>query len=75
MKCRVCGCTHFRPCEPPCGWQSPGLCTTCASAVMAIGKWHEEANRASVSALIREFRAYVQEPFVALSKLARGARR
>jgi hypothetical protein len=42
---------------------------------MAIGKWHEEANRASVSALIREFRAYVQEPFVALSKLARGARR
>ena len=29
MKCRVCGCTYFNPCNPPCGWAEPHLCTTC----------------------------------------------
>ena len=29
MTCRVCGCTHFTPCDPPCAWAEPGLCTAC----------------------------------------------
>ncbi|PCI47174.1 MAG: hypothetical protein COB49_07500 [Alphaproteobacteria bacterium] len=30
MACRVCGCTYFNPCNPPCAWAEPHLCTTCA---------------------------------------------
>ena len=32
--CRICGCTHFKPCNPPCSWvpvdqgKAP-LCSTC----------------------------------------------
>ncbi|MBL4800738.1 MAG: hypothetical protein JKY45_02520 [Emcibacter sp.] len=29
MACRICGCTHFTPCDPPCAWAEPGLCTAC----------------------------------------------
>jgi hypothetical protein len=29
-RCRSCGCTHTSPCEPPCSWSEPGLCSACA---------------------------------------------
>lgn len=28
-KCRVCGCTYFRPCKGGCYWVEPNLCSCC----------------------------------------------
>jgi NTP pyrophosphatase (non-canonical NTP hydrolase) len=28
-KCRVCGCTYFRPCEEGCHWVGPDICSYC----------------------------------------------
>lgn len=75
MKCRVCKCTHNQPCEPPCGWEMPGLCTSCAGVIRALGGWYEGAHKASIAALLREFKAYLEDPFVQVSRQARGARR
>jgi hypothetical protein len=36
-KCRVCGCTHDKACEPPCWWEEPDLCSTCAQAAATSG--------------------------------------
>jgi hypothetical protein len=74
MKCRVCGCTEERPCDPPCEWYSAGLCSTCARAVAALLFWSEEANRPSIAALTREYRAAKDAPFHKLSAAARGVR-
>jgi hypothetical protein len=54
VRCRVCGCTEREPCNPPCGWLEVDLCTSCASAVLAITGWLEGAYRANVSGLLRE---------------------
>lgn len=27
--CRKCACSEFDPCDPPCGWAGPELCTSC----------------------------------------------
>ncbi len=53
MKCMICSCTHERPCEPPCGWAAPGLCTTCAALVLQLGHWFESAYRAGPNRLVR----------------------
>jgi len=48
--CRVCGCTEYEPCEPPCGWADEELCTACegrpaelydalAGCVLAMALW------------------------------------
>lgn len=29
-RCRVCGCTENHPCDPPCSWVEPDLCSECA---------------------------------------------
>lgn len=28
LTCRVCGCSAWSACTPPCSWQSPGLCSS-----------------------------------------------
>lgn len=28
--CRVCGCSHYDPCEEGCWWVEPDLCSACA---------------------------------------------
>lgn len=28
-KCRVCGCTHYRPCDGGCSWVEVDLCSNC----------------------------------------------
>ena len=28
--CRVCGCTHYTPCDGGCYWVEPDLCSSCA---------------------------------------------
>lgn len=30
--CRGCGCTETDPCDPPCHWVQPELCSACAPA-------------------------------------------
>lgn len=27
--CRVCGCTEFNACQPPCWWVEDDLCSAC----------------------------------------------
>ena len=27
--CRKCGCSWFQPCDPPCSWVEPDLCSSC----------------------------------------------
>jgi hypothetical protein len=56
LKCRVCGCTEERPCEPPCAWDDleGDLCTTCDDAIAAIVEWAYAARRANRTALLRE---------------------
>lgn len=34
--CRVCRCTHSRPCATGCGWAGADLCTICADILDAI---------------------------------------
>jgi hypothetical protein len=53
-RCRVCSCNHFHPCEPPCGWTEPDLCSNCAETVAVIMAWAEAAHRPNKTALWRE---------------------
>lgn len=57
MKCRVCKCSHREPCNPPCAWESAGLCTNCADAIRAILAWRDAAVQPSTAALLREVKA------------------
>lgn len=38
IHCRVCGCTVFTPCDPPCAWEESDLCSNpgCLALVGAI---------------------------------------
>ena len=62
MKCRVCKCTYEQPCNPPCAWAEPELCTTCRDAACAVAEWMAAGHRPSVSALIREAVAMAAGP-------------
>jgi len=75
MKCRVCGCTEVRACQPPCSWAGPFICSNCHNAVSALRQWKEGANRANMTALLRELELQWEDPFLACSRAARGARR
>ena len=54
MRCKICGCTEQDPCNPPCAWDTPGVCTTCATAAEALADWLREAVRPKKAALWRE---------------------
>ena len=56
-RCRVCGCSEREPCEPPCGWDQPGLCTGCAITIDALAEWLRGAHRVKWAALWREVAA------------------
>jgi hypothetical protein len=58
MKCRVCGCSENRPCDPACEWTRENLCSTCAMTIAALGWWRQSAVRPSLAALLREYRKY-----------------
>ena len=30
QRCRVCGCTHYNPCDGGCWWVEDDLCSACA---------------------------------------------
>jgi hypothetical protein len=53
-RCRVCRCTEQFPCNPPCAWFDPSLCTSCALVVEALAAWVEGAHVAVTAALWRE---------------------
>ena len=55
VKCRVCGCTDVRACDPPCSWREDDLCSGCDDAVKHLMYWAEGANKANKFALLREF--------------------
>ncbi len=53
-RCRVCRCTQREPCNPPCSWHEPGLCSSCHELAETIRNWMDyTALRASFYALIR----------------------
>lgn len=54
--CRVCGCTQERACADSCSWITDDLCSTCATAILAIQQWMEKAYRPAGVRLIREAR-------------------
>jgi hypothetical protein len=33
--CSECGCTELDPCDPPCWWTAPDLCSACADGLAA----------------------------------------
>jgi hypothetical protein len=44
--CRVCGCSHFDPCDEGCWWVEPDLCSACAypnriPGIVALGRSSE----------------------------------
>lgn len=34
-RCRICGCSERNPCDEPCAWAEPGLCTNCVDEARA----------------------------------------
>ena len=74
VRCRVCGCTDYEPCNPPCYWNEIDLCSECASAAAAINTWREAARRANMTALLREANLQWEEVFRVYSRRARGVR-
>lgn len=58
QRCVICGCTEREPCNPPCSWYGPGICTTCARAAIALSNWQGEALKPNLRALLRAFRDY-----------------
>ena len=55
MKCRICGCTEDRPCEPPCSWAHGGkrgpLCSVCEEFIRSLRVYWESsgASKAGVA--------------------------
>ncbi len=54
--CRICGCTHMRPCAGGCGWVEDDLCTVCAGFRETLQIYIEDCNRVTAASLIRLFR-------------------
>lgn len=59
--CRICGCGHYRLCNPPRGWAHKKgdklpICTTCADFITRLGEFIE-ASGASKAGVMR---AYVE---------------
>lgn len=57
VKCRVCGCTEDRACNPPCLWAEEGLCSTCDEAITTVLGWMDRAYRPSLRTLMVEVKA------------------
>jgi hypothetical protein len=62
-KCQVCGCTETEPCNPPCGWAQPDLCTCCETAILALFNWKIEAHKPKVGNLLRRFKSHSQNEY------------
>lgn len=77
QRCRVCKCTWEEPCNPPCSWTFPDLCSTCADAAEAIAvtltDWTEAALHGNATALIREVK-FLLSLKSAVGKGVRGAK-
>jgi hypothetical protein len=55
-RCRICGCTHMRPCASGCGWAEGDLCTVCAEFRERLQEYLEDANRVTAASLTRLLR-------------------
>lgn len=62
VRCRVCGCSEFDACFPPCAWQDYDLCDTCHVAVQALECWTSSARRPNMAALLRELKRRMDVP-------------
>ncbi len=56
--CRVCHCTEHQPCNPPCSWSEPDLCSSCDAAAIEVAAlltdWADEAHEPRITELLRE---------------------
>jgi len=59
IRCRGCGCTETRPCDPPCSWAEADLCSTCAAFKHQLIEFWEQTG-APVSGLTRIYREVVE---------------
>jgi hypothetical protein len=52
-RCRWCRCTHFEPCEPPCGWanREQTVCTSCVPLDKAM---RNAPGRAALAQFLQE---------------------
>jgi hypothetical protein len=64
VKCRVCGCTEDRACDPPCSWVDgeADLCTTCGETLLQMRAWFEDCWKPSWRNLMKEAKRLVDEP-------------
>lgn len=58
-RCRVCSCTEFAACNPPCSWTEPDLCSTCAEHAAVTANWLLSAHRPTWHALRLEVEAMI----------------
>lgn len=61
--CRVCGCTEVMACDPPCSWETPTLCTTCAQAIREMAAWLDDALAPFPEKLIEEARIHLKNAY------------
>lgn len=55
--CRICGCTHFRPCPAGCDWdKGEDICTVCAEFREELQQYVEFCNRVTAASLRRLLR-------------------
>lgn len=61
VKCRVCSCTEYEPCNPPCSWAEPDLCSSCEEAVNGMYDWFHAAHRPNLTGLLAEYKRQVRD--------------
>jgi hypothetical protein len=60
QKCRVCGCSHFEPCNPPCSWvKGQDLCSACDEAAKDLMSYFRRALHYRPGSLMREVNSRV----------------
>jgi hypothetical protein len=55
-RCRICGCTHMRPCAGGCEWVEGDLCSVCAGFRETLQIYIDDCNRVTARSLTRLFR-------------------
>jgi hypothetical protein len=62
MKCAVCHCTELQPCNPPCRWAQPNLCSTCHAALDTLLNWSDQAREPRIFRLLDAWQLLMATP-------------
>lgn len=77
-RCGVCRCSEFEPCEPPCFWIAPGICSSCFDLACKIREWHDDVARKpsflALIGLVKELRGKVGPPLKRLAAVVKKPR-